>query len=172
MDWTQAVEDIVQKYSGQGGGTAAAPEDVHQDFHQVAQVAPQDAVASGISQAFQSDQTPPFPQMLSNLFNHSDPNQKAGLLSKLVSSAGPGALSALPGLSGLSSILGSQRVMPDQANQISPSQVQQMAEHAQRQNPSIVDEVSSFYAQHPQVMKAAGGLALTVALQHILKRGQ
>jgi hypothetical protein len=63
-------------------------------------------------------------------------------------------------------------VTPDQANQISPSQVQQMAEHAQRQKPSIVDEVSSFYAQHPQVMKAAGGLALTIALQHILNRGR
>lgn len=45
-----------------------------------------------------------------------------------------------------------------------------MAAHAERQTPSIVDEVSNFYAQHPQVMKAAGGLALSVALQHMLRR--
>ena len=172
MDWTQSLNDILQKYSGQGGGTAAAPADPHQDFHRVAQAAPQDVVANGISQAFRSDQTPPFSQMVSNLFSHSDPNQRAGLLTRLVNSVGSGGVNALPGLGGLSSSLGSGGVTPDQANNVSPSQVQQIAEHAERQNPSIVDQVSSFYAQHPQVMKAAGGLALTVALQHILKRGQ
>jgi hypothetical protein len=61
-------------------------------------------------------------------------------------------------------------VTPEQTAQISPNEVQQMAAHAERQNPSVVDRVSSFYAQHPQVMKAAGGLALTIALQHMLKR--
>jgi hypothetical protein len=45
-----------------------------------------------------------------------------------------------------------------------------MAAQAERRNPSVVDEVSGFYAQHPQAVKALGGLALTVALQHILKR--
>ena len=44
------------------------------------------------------------------------------------------------------------------------------AEHAEKQNPSVVDQVSSFYAQHPQVVKALGGLALTIALQHMLQR--
>jgi hypothetical protein len=63
--------------------------------------------------------------------------------------------------------MGKSAVTPDQ---VSPEQVQQIAAHAERQNPSIVDEVSSFCAQHPQVMKAAGGLALTIALRHILRR--
>lgn len=163
MDWKNEINDIFQRYSGQGGGAAAAPADPHSDFHQVAQAAPDDVVASGISQAFRSDQTPPFPEMLANLFGHSDPNQRAGLLNRLLASVGPGALSALPGLGSLS-------VTPEQAGQVSPDQVQQIAAHAERQNPSVVDEVSRFYAQHPDVMKAVGGLALTVALQHILKR--
>ena len=38
-----------------------------------------------------------------------------------------------------------------------------------KQNPSIVDQVSSFYSQHPQVVKALGGLALTIALQHMMR---
>jgi len=173
MDWTNAVEDIFQKYSGQSGGTAtaAAPVDAHQDFQQVSQAAPPEVVASGISQAFRSDQTPPFPEMLANLFNNSDPNQRAGLLNRILGSIGPGALTALPGLGGLSSVLSGGSVTPEQTSQISPQQVQQMAAHAERQNPSIVDEVSSFYAHHPQVMKAAGGLALSIALQHMLRRG-
>ncbi len=171
MDWMNAVEGMIQRYSGQGGGTAAAPAYPHQDFQQVAQAAPKEVVASGLSQAFRSDQTPPFPQMLANLFGQSDPNQRAGLLNRLLGSLGPGALNSLPGLGGLSSLLGGgQQVTPQQASQVSPEQVQQLATHAQRQNPSIVDEVSSFYAQHPQVVKAVGGLALTIALQHMLQR--
>jgi hypothetical protein len=170
MDWIKAVEEIYQRYTGQAGGTAAAPADPHQDFQQVSGAAPQEAVAGGISQAFRSDQTPPFAEMISNLFANSDPNQRAGLLNRLFKAVEPRALAALPGLGGLSSLIGGGNVTPEQANQVTPNQVQQMAAHAEGQNPSIVDEVSSFYAQHPQVMKAAGGLALTIALQHILKR--
>ena len=171
MNWTNALEHIVERYSGQsGGGAAPAPADAHQDFQQVAQAAPPDVVAGGISQAFRSDQTPPFSEMFSNLFSQSDPNQRAGLLNRLLGSLGPGALTSLPGLAGLSSMFQSGTVTPEQAAQVSPVQVQQLAAHAERQNPSIVDEVSRFCAQHPQIMKAAGGLAVTIALQHMLKR--
>jgi len=168
MDWMNAVSDLVQRYSGQGGGTAAAPADPHGDYQTVVQNAPPSAVAGGLSQAFRSDQTPAFPDMLANLFGHSDPNQRAGLLNRLIGSAGPGILGSLGG--GLSGLLGGGQVTPQQASQVSPEQVKQIAAHAERQNPSIVDEVSSFYAQHPDVVKAVGGLALTIALQHILQR--
>lgn len=170
MNWTGELEDILQRYSGQRGGTAAAAADPHQDFQQVAQNAPSNVVASGISQAFRSEQTPPFSEMLSNLFSHSDPTQRAGVLNRLLGSLGPGALTGIPGLSGLSSMFRGASVTPEQASQVSPTEVQQVAAHAERQNPSIVDDVSNFYAQHPQVMKAAGGLALSIALQHMLKR--
>jgi len=172
MDWMNAINDILQRYSGQGGGTAAAPEDPHNDFQQVAQAAPQDVLAGGISQAFRSDQTPPFPEMLASLFGHSDPNQRAALLNRLLGSLGPGAINALPGIGSLSGLLAGGTITPQQANQVSPAQVQQIAAHVERQNPSVVDQVSAFYAQHPQVVKAIGGLALTVALQHILNRGR
>jgi hypothetical protein len=169
MDWMNAVSDIFQRYSGQGGGTTTAQENPHDDFQQVSQAAPPNVVASGISQAFRSNETPPFPEMLANLFTHSDSDQRAGLLNRLLSSVGPGTLTALPGLAGLSSLMRGGNMTPEQANHFSPSQVQQMAAHAEKQNPSVVDEVSSFYAERPQVMKAAGGLALTIALQHMLK---
>jgi hypothetical protein len=163
MDWMNAVSNLIDRYSGAGGGTASAPADVHEDFGQVAQSAPRDVVAGGLSQAFRSDQTPPFPQMLANLFGRSDPNQRAGLLNQLLGSLGPAAASLLPGLGG-------GRVTPQQASQVSPEQVQAAAAHAEGQNPSIVDQVSRFYAEHPEVVKAAGGLALTIALQHMLRR--
>jgi len=170
MDWMNAVAHILQRYSGQGGGTAAAPEDLHQDFQQVADAAPRNVVAGGISQAFRSDQTPPFPEMLANLFNCSDPNQRAGVLNRLLTAVGSGTLLDLPGLTSLAPLLRGGSITPEQAKQISPGQVQQMAAHAERQNPSVVDQISSFYADRPQLLHAAGGLALTIALQHMMRR--
>jgi hypothetical protein len=108
--------------------------------------------------------------MLANLFSHSDANQRAGVINQLLTSISPETLAAVPGLGGLASMLRGGPLSAEQANQVSPSQVQQMADHAERQNSSVVDQVSGFYAQHPQLMKAAGGLALTIALQHMFKR--
>jgi len=149
MDWINTVEDIFQRNSSQAGGAATAPANPHEDFQQVAQTAPPNVVSSGIAQAFRSDRTPPFPEMLANLFGQSDPMQLAEVINRL---------------------LGEGRFTPEQANRVSPDQVKEMAAQAEKQHPSVVDEVSSFYAQHPEVMKAAGGLALTIALQHILQR--
>jgi hypothetical protein len=163
MDWMNAVNDIIQKYSGQGGGTAAAPANPHEDFQRVAEAAPKDVVASGIAEAFRSEKTPAFPQMLANMFGQSNPNQQAGVLNQLLSALGPAAASSIPGLSG-------PNVTPQQASQVTPDQVQQMAEQAQNKRPSIVDQVSSFYAQHPGVVKAAGGMALSIMLQHMVRR--
>jgi len=170
MDWTSTISEIVGRYSGQGVGTAAAPQDPHADFQRVTQAAPRDVVAGGISQAFRSDQTPPFSEMLAHLFNQSDPGQRAGLVNQLLGSIGPGGVRSIPGMTNLYSLIPSGTVSAAQASQISANQVQQVAAHAERQNPAVVDHVSAFLAQHPRVMKAVGGVALTVALQHMMKR--
>src|SRR5436305_7255734 len=168
MSWLDAVSDLAQRYTGQGGGTAAAPQNAHQDFQNVVQHAPQEEVSGALAQAFRSDRTPPFPEMVSHLFSQFDPNQRAGLLNRLLRAIGPGAVAGLPGLAGV--LGGGGEVTPQQATQVAPEQVQQMASRAEKQNPSVVDQVSSFYAQHPQVVKALGGLAVTIALQHMLRR--
>ena len=169
MSWLNSVNDILQRYSAQMGGTTTPPstEDAHEDFQEVASAAPPDVLANGISQMFRSDQTPAFSEMVSNLFSQSDPNQRAGLLSNLLGSISPGALAGIPGLAGLAGSMGGGPVSPQQANQISPEQVQQLAAHAEKQDPGIVDRVSGFYAKHPGLMKAVGGMALTIALKHI-----
>lgn len=131
--------------------------------------APPETVAGGLSEAFRSDQTPPFPEMVANLFGRSDPSQRAGLLNRLLAGIGPGALAGLPGaLGGL--LNGRSEVGPEEANRIAPADVQEIAAQAEKQNPSVVDQVSSFYSQHPQVVHALGGLALSIALQHMMRR--
>src|SRR5439155_6702372 len=91
----------------------------HEDFEQVTQVAPQNVVASGVSQAF------PFGSDTA-LFGNGRQSlavlilTNAGLLNGLLGSVGPGAITAPPGLGGLSSLLSSGSVTPEQVSQILP----------------------------------------------------
>jgi hypothetical protein len=127
------------------------------------------SLASALGAAFRSDQTPAFPQMLSNLFSNSDGQQRAGLLNHLLASAGPGVLAALPGPLG-ALLKGGSTITPEQAQRISPESVQSIAEHAQKANPSIIDQVSGFYSEHPKVVQAIGAGALAMIMSHMNKR--
>jgi len=129
------------------------------------------SIADGLAAAFRSDQTPAFGNMLSNLFSNSDGQQRAGLLNQILSAAGPSLLgAALPGP--LANILkgGSATVTPEQAQQISPEVVEDLAKHAEKANPSIIDQVSGFYSQHPQLVQALGAGALAMVVSHMNKK--
>jgi len=167
MGWMNQIGGILQQYMGAAGEPPQPPPGVEQHFDQVSQNAPQGTLTDALSQVFRSDQTPSFGQMVSQLFNQSDNQQRAGLLNRLLASAGPGMLSQIGGLAGLA---GGGQVTPQQAGQISPNDVQVLATHAEQKNPSIVDQISGFYAQHPDVVKALGGLAMAIAIQHIARR--
>ena len=86
-NWINQVGDLL----GQYGGTAAqrAPDTVYNDFDQLAQTAPQSALAEGLSEAFRSDRTPPFGQMLGQLFGQSSGYQRANILNTLIATLGP-----------------------------------------------------------------------------------
>ena len=159
--------DIVKTLEQYSGGATNPSANVHQDFEQVAQSAPQPQLAAGLSEAFRSNQTPPFGQMLGTLFSQSNGQQQAGILNQLLGSLGPAAAGA-GALGGLSSLLGgATQVTPQQAQQVSPETVQQLAEQAQTHNPSIVDEAGSFYAQHPTLVKALGAGSLALIMCHM-----
>lgn len=155
----------------QSGNVSEA--DVHGAFDQVAGKVSSDTLASGLAHAFNSDQTPPFEQMLSGLFGQSSPQQKAGLLNQIGSALGPNVVSQLAtsaGLGGIAASLAGGNVTPQQAQQVSPDQVTAFAKTASRNNPSIVDMASSFYAQHPTLIKAIGAGALALLMSKISQR--
>jgi hypothetical protein len=161
--------DILNQYAGQQPSRPAPAASQH--FGQVAQQAPLTVVSQGVADAFRSDQTPPFGEMVAHLFGNSNPQQRAGLLTQLVSGSGPGLLAAGGPLGELISRLGSgSTVTPEQAAAITPEQVQQVATHAEQQNPSIVDRVSDFYSQHPTLVQTLGSAALTIALAKMAQR--
>jgi hypothetical protein len=165
-----SLMDMLKQYVSGSGPTSEA--DVHDHFDQIAQSVPQSAMADALSHAFRSDQTPAFGQMIGHLFNQSNGEQKAGMLNHLLSSVGPSALASMAGGGILSSLLsgGAKRLTPEQAQNISPETVQQLASHAERTDPSIVEKASSFYSQHPALVKTLGAGVLSVAMAKLAQR--
>lgn len=154
---------LLQQYANP---SQSASGNVHQDFEQVSQTASQPQLAGGLAEAFRSNQTPPFANMLSTLFSNSNGQQQAGILNHLLSSLGPGAASGiLGGLAG-----GGSSVSPEQAQQVPPETVQQLAEQAQQKDPSIIDQASNFYAQHPTLVKALGAGSLAMIMSHLSRQ--
>ena len=166
MGLLDQLSGVLSQYTS---GSGQPPADVHEHFDAVAQAAPHGDIAQGLAAAFRSNQTPAFGQMVSSLFSQSTGDQKAGMLNQLLASAGPGVLSQLAGGGALAGLLagGAKQLTPEQAAQVSPEAVQQLAAHAEKADPSIVDTASAFYAQHSTLIKTLGGTALTVALAKI-----
>ena len=161
------LSGLLQQYLGRG---AVPPNEKAADhFEQAAQHAPPAAVSQGLAEAFRSDQTPSFGQMVAQLFGQANPQQRTGMVQRLLSSLGPTALAALTSGGALAGVLGRgaeapSSIPPEQIENLSPEQVQQIATHAEQHNPSIVDQMSSFYAQHPTLVKTLGGAALSIVL--------
>lgn len=163
--------NLLQQYAANNPANA---DQAVNDFDRVAENAPPDQLAQGVSQAFRSDATPPFPQMLGNLFGNSNSGQQAGMLNQLLGAIGPGVLSSLAG-GVLGNIFGGHnngqqgvpQITPEQASQLSPQQVQEIAQQAEQHNPGVMDRMGEFYAQHPQLVKGLGGAALAIALGHM-----
>ena len=186
MDLMKELGGLLQQY--QGAEPTQAPDTVDDDFDQIAQAAPQPALSDGLAAAFRSDETPEFGQMTANLFNNSNPQQQAGLLNTILKHAGPAILGRImaggggggsstgSGGGGLSDLInifkggGQQELTPEQAGQIPPEAVQQVADEAQKHDPSIIDRISDFYAEHPTLVKTLGTAALTIALSKIANR--
>ena len=161
------VLNVLRQYSG--ANAANPPANAQQDFERVAQAAPQEHLAEGLSEAFRSNQTPAFPQMLAGLFSQSNGQQQAGILSQLLGSVNPASLSGLGG--GLAGLFKSgSNVTPQQASQVTPQEVQQLAEHAEKNNPGILEQASAFYAQHPRVVQALGAGALAIIMSHMSRK--
>jgi hypothetical protein len=61
-------------------------------------------------------------------------------------------------------------VAPADAEAVTPAQAGELAGAARRSDSSIVDELGSFYSQHPALVKTLGAAALTMAMSHMAKR--
>ena len=170
MSWLDEVGGLLQKYSG--ASTSSPPPNAAADFSKVAETAPTSAVSGGLSEAFRSGNTPSFGEMVSQLFAQSDPTQRAGILQHLLAAAGPALASggALRELTALLPGASSAAVTPQQAQEVPSEAVRQLADVAEKHDPSVVDRASEFYAQHPTLIKTLGVGALAVIMSHLSQR--
>ena len=161
------ILDILQQYADP---SRVQPDRVNDHFDQVAQQSSPRDLGNGVAAAFRSDATPPFGQMIGNLFGRSDPEQRAGILNQIIQSVGVGSLGSIAG-GVLGRILGGggggsvpATITPEQASQISPADAGAIAAHAETKDPTIMDRAGEFYAQHPQLVKGLGAAALAIVL--------
>jgi len=166
MSLMDSVKTLLAQYSGGSPSdeTAAA------HFDQVAQSAAPGMLASGISAAMRSDQTPAFGDIVSQLFANGTGSQKAGMLSALLSAASPDQRAQLAGMLGGAPAdlsLNEQHVAS-----LSPQDVASMAKTVEAHNPGIIDTMSSFYAQHPTLVKTLGSAAMMIAMRKIAEQHQ
>ena len=150
------MDMLTQAVSGGGGA---------QQFDQIAQNAPSDVLAKGLSAAFASDQTPAIGNMAGQLFGQSNGAQQAGMLNQLIGALGPGVMAGLAGgVLGRVMSPGQTQITPEQASQLTPQQVQDVVNHANEVHPGVADELGQFYAQHRGLINTLGGIAATVAM--------
>jgi hypothetical protein len=140
--------DVLSRYRN----APQVPPTVEDDFAEVAQAVPRQDLSEGLAEAFRSEQTPPFEQMVRQLFEHSDTDQRTGALNRL------------------NEALGRAYVTPDEARDMRPEQVETIAAQAARDNPNIMERISRFYAEHPQVVRVLGQVALGVAMNRMAMR--
>ncbi|HEX6717524.1 MAG TPA: hypothetical protein VF088_10450 [Pyrinomonadaceae bacterium] len=171
MNWIEQLEGLLQQYTS---GNPAAASQVNQDFDRVAEAAPQSTLAEGIAAAFRSDQTPSFGDMVANLFAKSSGQQRTDLVNTLIAAAGPTLVSQILSRSGgsegvLAHVLnqGETKLAPEEAQRIPANTIAEIAAHAEKRDPSIIDHISGFYAQHPTLVKTLGSAALGIALAKV-----
>jgi hypothetical protein len=164
MGLLDTMKGVLAQY---GAGTASEA-NAEADFHQLAQSADAGTLAHGIAAVMRSDQTPPFAQIVSQLFANGSSDQKAGMLKALLSSASPdmqGQLAALLAGAGGASAATAGAAAPPSSDTIAS-----VARRVEQSNPGVVDTMSSFYAQHPALVKTLGSAAMMIAMRKIAER--
>jgi hypothetical protein len=144
---------------------AVGTRDASRQFGEIAQSAPSDVLAKGLSEAFASDRTPAIGNMVAQLFAQSNGAQQAGVLNQLIAALGPSVSGGLAGgVLGQLMGPGQTQITPDQAAQLTPQQVQDVVNHANEVHPGVADQLGQFYAQHRSLINTLGGIAATVAM--------
>lgn len=134
-----ALFDDLKEMLNQYASGAAPPGDTGAHFQQVAQSVDGGTLAQGIAAAMRSDDTPPFAQLVSQLFASGSGEQKLAMLNTLLSSVPPDVRaqlsSVIPGLGAVTSATAAQAISPDA--------VQQLTQQAERHDGGIVEKMSA-----------------------------
>jgi hypothetical protein len=170
MGIVDEISSILKQYQD---GKTPVPADVSAHFDQVSSAVPPGTLADAVAHALRSDQTPELGQLVTGLFGQADDTQKAAIVNHLLSSIGPSGVAVAAAAGGaLAGVIpkGSTTVTPQQAQQITPTAIKQLADRAETADGSIVDKLSGFYSQHPTLVKTLGATALAMVMSRMASR--
>ena len=161
------ILDVLSRYQQ----PASPPPDVLDDFDVVAREASEEDLEYGLEEAFRSEETPPFEQMLGQLFEESDDDQRAEVVNRIGESLGPAALGGLasgPLADVIRRAVQNRRaVSARDMHNIPAREIEKVAADAARADPGIMQRVSRFYARHPQLVRTLGQAALAIAMSRM-----
>ena len=138
------------------------PQQSHVD--EIVRDAPRDTVREGLREAFDAGDTPSMGEQVGQMFGQSSNQQQAGLINQVIQALGPAAAAALAG-GVLQKVMkpGEQQVDADAVAQLSPTEVTQVVNEAQQQQPELSQRLSEFYADNSGLIKSLCGVALLAA---------
>lgn len=156
-----SLGDLLQQIVGAAGPTPT-------QVDEVAQNANREQVQGGVAAALGSAGAPQLSNVVAELFAKSTPEQRAAILNAITERLGAGALANVAGgvLAGHEGT-GTPAVSADETAAITPDHVRDVVDAATAQDPGLLQRVSSFYAEHPALVKTLGSGLLMVALAHM-----
>ncbi|MDF3036478.1 MAG: hypothetical protein K0S28_1752 [Paucimonas sp.] len=171
------IAGILRQYAQPG---ALQENNIEGHFEQVARELPMEDVSLGLKEAFLSERTPSFADLVGLLFRQANPQEKAGMLSHLLRGMPSPGIASLLGGGGASSPIGGVLAMAGSgeiinvseaaASQIEPEQFEEIAHRAEQETPEIVEHMSAFLATNPALAKMLGNGPLSLALEKIAQR--
>lgn len=142
------IEQIIKKYRDPSPDLG----NIRIDFQRAAEAIPRTLIADGVAAPCRScPQT--FGEVLSNLFKHSNVDQRSRVLKILIPALSDGSQHALAG-AGLFTRSGADlQIVSDSAMSLSPEALQVAGNEAAMRDPRVVDRTIDFYSRFPCLLK-------------------
>jgi hypothetical protein len=159
-------DDVKNLLASNTGATPVGDASAH--FEQLAQSVGADTLAQGIAASMRSNETPPFGQIVSQLFSSASGEQKSAIVNTLLSSVSPDQRAQFAAL--IPGLTPGATVPTEHAADLTPAAIQTLAQHAEQHDAGIIEKMSAVYAAHPTLVKTLGAAAVTIAMRHIAQQ--
>jgi len=166
MGFMDQIGGLLNQYTGGGGPYSQAEAAEHYD--QIHQAVPTDLLGSIIGPALGALSTDHVQDRIYDSAQAMQPAQRAGFLESLL-----GAFqSSCANIPALLAQLGINQAVASNPYNATPEEVAKLAAHAHENNPSVLQQAMSFYAQHPTLVKMLGTMAIASIAKNLSQHPQ
>jgi len=161
MSFLNQIGGLISQYAGGLGATSH--EEAQNHYDEVARVVPKDVLGSVIGPALSSLATSEVAEKVLGSANAMSEEQRGGLVQNLINSFASSGTD-VPSLLGQ---LGINQSIADSPETATAEDVAKLAEHAHANDPGVFQSAMSFYAEHPELVKALGPVAISAIIKKL-----